>query len=109
MPLAVYTNDPSVVLYPDQAMSDLLTCIDGDSGLTVDHSDTLGMYLAYLRHMSSFGAQRIDDIVNSSFTGLIAVGAVDSSTYISGTPITSYGGVTFPPDAAGNIAILYDA
>jgi hypothetical protein len=108
MPLAIYTYDPSVLVYPDEVVTDLLSCVDGDPGLTVGRTDAVGVYLAYSRTRGSFGAQRIDDIVNSSFTELISVAGVDSSAYIGGSPITSYGGVTFPPSPSGEILIVYD-
>src|SRR2546427_1175934 len=108
MPLAVYTNDPSFVVYPDDVISDLLVCIDQDPGLSVDHSDARGLYMGYARTEMSFGAQRVADIINSSFTELLGVAGVDSSAYIDGAPITSYAGVTYPPDASGNIGIVYD-
>jgi hypothetical protein len=107
MPLAVATYHPEEVVYPDAAMTDLLRCINLDSGLiyAVLYSD--GVLLGYDRHDPSYPAQYVDAIVNSTFDDIVIINAVDSNAYIEGEPITVYGGGTFPPES-GAILLMYD-
>ncbi|WP_297971549.1 M91 family zinc metallopeptidase, partial [uncultured Amaricoccus sp.] len=87
-------------------MVEIVRC-DGGFGDTVVTGDTTVRQFTYSPSLSGTSQTRIAALVGIGSN--IVLGAVGAGFVLpDGTPITAAAGVTFPPDAAGVIRILYD-